>query len=100
MKPYRSLLGLGALALLVVAVEPADAAWNNVFQVTCHRRPRTANYVAAPVIASSAPGCCNPCPPVCTTQCTRQRLLLSTGHRHANENVYGTGDHLSHQLLL
>src|SRR5947209_15120153 len=67
MKPCRGLLG--ALALVVLAAEPADAAWNNVFQVTCHRRPTTARFFAAPVVAGSAPACCDPCPqPVCTTQ--------------------------------
>jgi hypothetical protein len=67
MKPCRGLLGLGALALVAATATQADAAWNNVFQVTCHR-PRVAGYVA-PVLTNSAPGCCDPCaPPVCTTQ--------------------------------
>jgi hypothetical protein len=61
------LFGLGALALLAATAAEANAAWNNVFQVTCCQRPRVAGY--APVVANSAPGCCDPCPqPVCCTQ--------------------------------
>ncbi len=69
MRPYRGLLGLGALALLAATAGPAGAAWNNVFQVTCcNSRPRAAMYVA-PVVVQASPACCNPCPqPVCTTQ--------------------------------
>lgn len=71
-----------ALAGFLSMAEPAAAAWNNVFQVTCLFRQRTAvssYYVAptvvqsspvvvqsAPVVAAASP-CCDPCP---QTQCT------------------------------
>src|SRR5262245_39644186 len=72
MRTHRNPVGLLALVLLALGACQADAAWNNVFQVSscCHRKPKVANYVAvpAPVIAQSAP-CCDRCPkPVCTTQ--------------------------------
>jgi hypothetical protein len=79
MKPLRYSLGLVALGLLTTAAVPAEAAWNNVFQVTCHCRPRSSVssfYVApAPVAVYSAPaaGCCDPCP--CPqTQCTTRYI--------------------------
>src|SRR5262245_60036967 len=68
MKPFRVTVGVCALSLLAGSAGPAQAAWNNVFQVCCHScRTRTA---ASYAIASSAPDpCCNPCPqPVCTTR--------------------------------
>ncbi len=74
MKPYRSRIALCALGLLAASAGPAEAAWNNVFQVTCHRRScrTSAAYVQVPVVAAAAPAadpCCNPCPqPVCTTR--------------------------------
>jgi hypothetical protein len=81
MKPFRLLVGVWALAVLMVADNPAPAAWNNVFQVTCFRcrRPSTSAYVAVPAfsapvaafsipVAPAADPCCAPPPPVCTTR--------------------------------
>src|SRR5439155_8414482 len=58
MTSCRGITGAGALGLLLLAPSAAPAAWNNVFQVTCHgcRRPAVAAY-AAPVVAA-APACC------------------------------------------
>lgn len=52
---------LAALGLVVAFAEPAQAAWNNVFQPTCFFRNRrtTSNYYApAPTVAYSVPACC------------------------------------------
>jgi hypothetical protein len=72
MKPFPITAGLCALGLLVTSAGPLQAAWNNVFQITCHRRGCRSSvaYVQAPVVAAAAPApCCNPCPqPVCTTR--------------------------------
>lgn len=88
MKPLRITLGALALGCAMTAASPADGAWNNVFQVTCWgcRKQAAANYYAAPpvvagyyappvvaayppaYIAGSSPGCCDPCPPTCTTK--------------------------------
>jgi hypothetical protein len=72
MKPFPISAGVCALGLLVTSAGPIDAAWNNVFQITCHRRGcRTATaFVQVPTVAAAAPDpCCNPCPqPVCTTR--------------------------------
>jgi hypothetical protein len=72
---------LPALAALAAVDTPAQAAWNNVFQVSCfhHRRRAVAAYAPccpapAPVVAAAAPCCPDPCPPppcpqpVCTTR--------------------------------
>jgi len=64
---FRLTTGLCALGLLVTSVAPVDAAWDNVFQVTCGRRDRT-SYRLPLFRAFSAPvACCDPCPPPCTT---------------------------------
>lgn len=63
MQPWKGLTGLCLLGLLTVGSSSADAAWNNVFQVCCHRcRPSTSNYlVAPPVVSYSAPAsACSP----------------------------------------
>jgi hypothetical protein len=52
----------GALALLTPT--PADAAWDNVFQVCC-------NNCRKPVVSNYSDPCCpqpQPCPPQCTTR--------------------------------
>ena len=78
MKPLRSAVGALALGLAAVA-SPAEAGWNNVFQVTCWncnpRSPSVSGYYVAPaysppaVSAYSSPGgCCDPCPQQCTTK--------------------------------
>ncbi len=79
MKPFPLGVGLCALGLALGSAGPAEAAWNNVFQVSCFRRGcRRPAVVQRPVIAqfpvavAAAPDpCCNPCPPpppVCTTR--------------------------------
>ncbi|MFL5341092.1 MAG: hypothetical protein ACJ8F7_13175 [Gemmataceae bacterium] len=66
MTPFRR-LAFGAAALLLLASAPAEAAWNNVFQVNCcHCRERSSYYTApatVPVVAHAAPacGCCQTC---------------------------------------
>lgn len=76
MNPLKSSITLFALGVVVATAAPADAAWNNVFQVTCWNRPRSSNYSPAvafyqpaPVYSYSAPaaGCCDPCQQ-CTTK--------------------------------
>ena len=74
MRPFPVSAGLCALAVLLAADTAGQAAWNNVFQVSCFRSRRTeARYQAsccpapAPVVAYAAPVCAPP-PPVCTTQ--------------------------------
>jgi hypothetical protein len=73
----RITLGLLALGLATAAPRPAQAAWNNVFQVTCwgcrnhassnYYAPPVAAFYAPPAVSFSSPGCCDPCP---QTQCT------------------------------
>lgn len=63
----KLLWGIGpacALAILAAEARPAQAAWNNVFQVCCDncRSHTSSSYYGAP------DACCNPCPPVCTTR--------------------------------
>jgi hypothetical protein len=57
---------IGALAVLAwgAAASPANAAWNNVFQVCCNS---CGGQTSASFYAPSDP-CCNPCPQVCTTR--------------------------------
>lgn len=57
MKIPRFPLVCCALAALLCAAEPAMAAWNNVFQVTCLFRNRrtTSNFYQAPVVVQSSP---------------------------------------------
>jgi hypothetical protein len=84
------MVGFCALGIWSAAMEPAAAAWNNVFQPTLfgrNRTPTTSNYyvapavvysspvVAAPVIAAAAPACstCNAPPqPSCNTSYTQR----------------------------
>jgi hypothetical protein len=70
-----------ALGLWSVAVEPAAAAWNNVFQPTLFCRPRTTTSSSPAVVYSSpvvaaAPACntCNAPPPQpsCSTSYTQR----------------------------
>jgi hypothetical protein len=60
MRFCRGITGAGALGLLLSAPAAAPAAWNNVFQVTCHgcnKRPTVSAFIApAPVVAASP--CC------------------------------------------
>jgi hypothetical protein len=77
MKPFSVPVGLCALGLALSSAGPVEAAWNNVFQVTCFRRGcrQRAAFVQVPVVAqlpaAVAAPCPPPCPPpqpVCTTQ--------------------------------
>jgi hypothetical protein len=76
MRPFPFSASLCALAVLLAADAPSQAAWNNVFQVSCFHKHRTeARYLAPaccpqPVVASASPCCPQPCcpQPVCTTQ--------------------------------
>jgi hypothetical protein len=70
MKPFPITAGLCALGLLATSAGPLHAAWNNVFQITCHRRDcrSSAAYVQAPVVAQAAPADCCPQPVCCTTR--------------------------------
>jgi len=72
MRPYRWWSAwAAALAVLATWTGPAPAAWNNVFQVCCHKC--RSNYISSyPYVASyAAPDCCpQPCAPqpTCTTR--------------------------------
>jgi hypothetical protein len=74
MRPLQASVALLTLGLMSAAV-PAEAAWNNVFQVTCWGcKPRASNYGPAysyyPSYSYSAPAgnaCCDPCQ-TCTTK--------------------------------
>ncbi len=73
MRPFSLTACFGALAVLLAADTPGQAAWNNVFQVSCFRNRRaTSQYLATPccpapvpVVAQASPCCPQP---VCTTQ--------------------------------
>jgi hypothetical protein len=69
MRPLRGAAWISAF-LLLASTAPTEAAWCNVFQVTCchkfQRAPAAVSYYAA-APAYSAPSC-QPCPPVCTTR--------------------------------
>jgi hypothetical protein len=71
MRRSRVALGVCALGLLAATAGPADAAWNNVFQVCCHRcRPSASGYLVAQYPAAAAPSAC--CPqPVCANYVQR-----------------------------
>src|SRR5205809_7423721 len=60
MTSCRGITGAVALGLLLLAPSAAPAAWNNVFQVTCHgcRRPAVSAYVAPAPVVAAAPACC------------------------------------------
>ncbi len=62
MKPWRGVTWGCALALWGAGALPAQAAWNNVFQVSCYPHgQQSASYYT--------PDPCNPCPqPVCCTR--------------------------------
>lgn len=70
MRPTRVLVWGCALTAVLVVGRPAQAGWNNVFQVCCH------NCGSQPVVAMAspvdcAPPCAQPCPcpqQVCTTR--------------------------------
>lgn len=65
MRPFRVAALCCALGFLGAGATPLQAAWNNVFQVCCHR---CGGPAPAPAVANFGP-CCDPCPqPVCTTR--------------------------------
>ena len=67
----RPLKGLGwgcALAVLATCGRPAEAAWNNVFQVCCN------SCQPAPVVAAFG---ADPCCPQPTTSCTTRYVQRS-----------------------
>jgi hypothetical protein len=75
MRPVRLSAWGAALAVLALWGGPAQAAWNNVFQVCCHKCRSSAS--ASPIVSYYAPQqsccappttCCAPPPPVCTTR--------------------------------
>jgi hypothetical protein len=75
MKPWKGLGSACALLLLAASAGPAQAAWNNVFQVCCQscrgQAPATSNYAAAPAVSYYTPEpACSTCPPqqTCTTR--------------------------------
>src|SRR5258708_15439340 len=61
MTPVQT-IAAGAALLLVLAASPAQAAWNNAFQLCCFgcRHNTQSHYVAPPVVANASPcgGCC------------------------------------------
>jgi hypothetical protein len=63
------LASLCALVVSAIAVVPAHAGWDNVFQPTLfwRRQSTTSQYVAPVVVAQSSP-CPQPCPQPCTTR--------------------------------
>jgi hypothetical protein len=65
MRPLQGTVWGCALAALAVASGPAQAAWNNVFQVCCHSC--RSNYAPAPPVVAAAPPCAQPCQQ-CTTR--------------------------------
>ena len=66
MRPLQGSVWCCALAALVMANGSAAAAWNNVFQVCCHRC-QSSNYVAVPAPVAAAPAACGGCQQ-CTTR--------------------------------
>ena len=72
MRPFRVAVWCCAIGLFGAGATPLQAAWNNVFQVCCHRcggpAPVAVPAAPAPVVANFGP-CCDPCPQqVCTTR--------------------------------
>lgn len=66
MRPFRVAVCCCAIAFLTAGADTVHAAWNNVFQVCCHR----CGSPAPPVVASYGPVAADPCCPqqVCTTR--------------------------------
>jgi hypothetical protein len=71
MKPLQKCVALLTLGLMTSAI-PAEAAWDNVFQVTCWGHHRSSSNYCCPAptpsfYAAPAGGCCDPCQ-TCTTR--------------------------------
>ncbi|MFO0881027.1 MAG: hypothetical protein U0840_27200 [Gemmataceae bacterium] len=84
MRPLYGLAWGWALALLAIGGTPAQAAWNNVFQVCCNHcgksspAPAVSGYVAGYAGDSGCPTPCQPaCPPPPTTTCTTRYVQRS-----------------------
>jgi hypothetical protein len=84
MKLLRGAVGTCALLLLGASATPANAAWCNVFQVTCfHCGGRTsASYYAAP-----SP-CCEPCQQQCCTTRYVQRCYYQPVTTYQTRTYY------------
>jgi hypothetical protein len=88
MNAFRTLLWAGAVVALAVAAGPAQAAWNNVFQVCCHHcntPPATSSYAAYMAAYPAADPCCpQPCPPqpcqVCETRYVQRTYYCPETH--------------------
>src|SRR4051794_26107201 len=77
MRPFQGYAWGCALAALALTHAPAQAAWNNVFQVCCHHcrsaapAPAVAMYAAAAAPAPAVAAYADPCAPQCPqTTCT------------------------------
>lgn len=70
MRAFRGGFFLGTL-LLLTSLSSTQAAWNNVFQVTCFRSQSS--------VRAYSPGCPDPCPPACPPQpvCTTRYVQRS-----------------------
>ena len=71
MRPLRVGRWLCALVLAAAGTAPAQAAWDNVFQVTCWRckqRPSVSSYQAFSAPSACCAPACPPPAPCCTTQ--------------------------------
>jgi hypothetical protein len=101
MRPLQAAVALLTLGMMSAAV-PAEAAWNNVFQVTCWGcKPRASNYSyygpaysyysPAPAYSYSAPACnsCNSCDPcqTCTTKYV-QRCYYQPVQSYTTQTYY------------
>jgi hypothetical protein len=116
MRPLRFVLWVGGLVALATGAGPADAAWNNVFQVCClgckSPPPATSNYYAAyPAYPSYAaymaaypadygscppPPCAQPCPQPCPPPCPRR--VCET--HYEQRTYYQTETHLETRTAL
>jgi hypothetical protein len=74
MRPLRGSVWCCALAALMLANGRAAAAWNNVFQVCCHRC-QSSNYVAVPAPAAAAPAPCGGCTTRYVQRCYYQPVV-------------------------
>jgi hypothetical protein len=71
MRPFRGVRWVCALGLLGLGAAPAQAAWDNVFQVCCF------GCKSRPAVSGYAPVACCPAPCPQTTCCTTQYVQRS-----------------------
>jgi len=99
MTALRRTVAAFVLALTATTAAPAEAAWNNVFQVTCWNcRPRSSNYSPSyalysptPVYNSYSSPACDPCPQPCQPQCTTkyvQRCYYQPVQSYTTQTYY------------